>query len=234
MPRKPRLYLPGHPCHIVQRGNNRTVCFFAEQDYQFYLDCLADACQRYRVALHAYVLMTNHVHLLMTPTTQEGISNVMQSLGRRYVQYINYEYRRSGTLWEGRHKASLVNADEYLLKCYRYIELNPVRGNMVQHPADYQWTSYQYNAHGAADRIITPHPLYVNLDCDQHNRQHAYRELFRVAMDSESVHAIRTATQFSTPLGNNRFKADIEATLQRKLGYAKRGRPVKEKSSRVD
>lgn len=111
MPRKPRMYLPGMPCHVIQRGNNRDACFYAEQDYQFYLECLLDACRRYHVAVHAYVLMTNHVHLLMTPEDSEGISRVMQSVGRRYVQYINFEYQRSGTLWEGRHKASLVEAE---------------------------------------------------------------------------------------------------------------------------
>lgn len=138
MPRKQRMYLADVPAHVIQRGNNREACFYAEQDYLFYLDCLQNACERYQVAVHAYVLMTNHVHLLMTPATQEGISRVMQSLGRRYVQYINYEYRRTGTLWESRHKASLVDAENYLLTCYRYIELNPVRANMVNHPGDYR------------------------------------------------------------------------------------------------
>ena len=124
MPRKPRMYLAGVPCHVIQRGNNRDACFYAEQDYQFYLDCLQDAGRRYRVAVHAYVLMTNHVHLLLTPKDTEGISRVMQSVGRRYVQYINFEYQRSGTLWEGRHKASLVQAEDYLFTCMRYIELD--------------------------------------------------------------------------------------------------------------
>jgi len=122
------------PCHIIQRGNNRPVCFFSEQDYLFYLECLYDACRRYKVNLHAYVLMTNHVHLLMAPRTAEGISRVMQSIGRKYVQYINVGYKRSGTLWEGRHKSSLVDTDNYLLRCYRYIEMNPVRAGMVKHP----------------------------------------------------------------------------------------------------
>ena len=124
MPRKPRQYVGGMPSHIVQRGNNRSVCFFSDEDYYAYLDYLQDACQRYAVSLHAYVLMTNHAHLLMTPACQHGISQVMQSLGRRYVQYINHQYRRSGTLWEGRHKASLVQVDQYLLACYQYIELH--------------------------------------------------------------------------------------------------------------
>ena len=141
MPRKPRMYLPSVPCHVIQRGNNREASFFAHQDYLFYLNCLGEACNRYNVAVHAYVLMTNHVHLLMTPDDREGISRVMQSIGRRYVQYINKEYQRCGTLWESRHKASLVDAEQYLLTCYRYIELNPVVANMVKHPGVYAWSS---------------------------------------------------------------------------------------------
>ena len=166
MPRKPRMYLPEIPCHVIQRGNNREACFFAEQDYQFFLEYLAAACRRYRIAIHAYVLMTNHVHLLMTPTTREGISRAMQSIGRRYVQYINREYRRCGTLWESRHKASLVDAERYLLTCYRYIELNPVRAGMVEHPGDYRWSSYRHNAYGEKNALITQHPLYERIHLD--------------------------------------------------------------------
>jgi putative transposase len=229
MPRKPRMYLPGIPCHVIQRGNNRDACFFAEQDYLFYLDCLQDACRRYQVTVHAYVLMTNHVHLLMTPTDAEGISRVTQSVGRRYVQYINFEYRRSGTLWEGRHKASLIDADNYLLICMRYIELNPVRANMVQHPAEYRWSSYRVNAQSETATLIQPHPLYLVLGSDPSSRQHAYRCLFENQLDHQDIHAIRTALQFSTPLGNDRFKQQIEAALGRSTGCAKRGRPgVKE------
>lgn len=193
MPRKPRMYLADQPAHIIQRGNNRDTCFYAEQDYQFYLNCLSDACQRYRVAVHAYVLMTNHVHLLLTPQTAEGISQVMQSVGRRYVQYVNYEYRRSGTLWEGRHKASLVDTEAYLLTCYRYIELNPVRANMVPHPGEYRWSSYRSNALGDSNILLTPHPLYMGLGQDPLSREQAYRDLFithvrrtRFKKDSES------------------------------------------------
>lgn len=143
MPRKARMYLPGVPCHVISRGNNRDACFYSDDDSLFYLTCLQGACQRYGVSLHAYVLMSNHVHLLMTPAREDGISKVMQSVGRRYVQYINMNYRRSGTLWEGRHKSSLVDAEDYVLACYRYIELNPVRAGMVEHPADYRWSSYR-------------------------------------------------------------------------------------------
>lgn len=131
MPRKPRMYMAGMPCHVVQRGINRDATFYSDDDYLFYLTCLDDGMKRYRVAVHAFVLMTNHVHLLMTPNDNEGISRLMQSIGRRYVQYVNKTYRRTGTLWESRHKASLVQEEQYLLKCYRYIELNPVRAEIV-------------------------------------------------------------------------------------------------------
>ena len=146
MPRRPRMYLPEMPYHVVQRGNNRDATFFSETDYQFYLECLYSASIRYGVRIHAYVLMTNHVHILMTPELEDSVSLVMQSIGRRYVQYINKLYRRTGTLWEGRHKASLVDTDNYLLTVSRYIEMNPVAANMVQHPSEYQWTSYMCNA----------------------------------------------------------------------------------------
>ncbi len=225
MPRKPRHYIAGMPCHVIQRGNNRQPCFFAEQDYLFYLLYLKDACQRYKVNLHAYVLMTNHVHMLMTPDTADGISRVMQSLGRRYVQYVNFEYNRCGTLWEGRHKASLVNAEEYLFKCYRYIEMNPVRANMVKHPLDYRWSSYRENAHGEGYRYVVPHNLYVELGSDCTGRQDAYRELFAIDLYESDIQSIRQAGRFSAPLGNDRFRGEIEQVLGVRPGQAKRGRP---------
>ena len=233
MPRKPRMYLAGLPCHVIQRGNNRSVCFITDQDYQFYLDCLIEACRRYRVSVHAYVLMTNHVHLLMTPDDADGISRVIQSLGRRYVQYINYRYRRTGTLWESRHKASPVQADRYLLTCYRYIELNPVRAGMVQHPADYHWSSHRANAYGESSTLLTPHEAYLALGEADETRLPAYRQLFAVDIDARELSSIRSAANFAMPLGNDRFKAQIEAALQRFIGHSRRGRPPK-KRGRLD
>jgi putative transposase len=217
--------MAGIPCHVIQRGNNRDACYYVEQDYVFYLDCLRDACRRYHFVTHAYVLMTNYVHLLMTPVNAEGISRVMQSVGRRYVQYINYEYCRSGNLWEGRHKASLVDAENYLLTCMRYIELNPVRANMVSNPADYRWSSYRANAHGECSSTLSPNPIYDALGTDTNQRQHYYRRLFEHQFDIQDLHAIRKASQFSTTLGNDRFKQQIEAALGRTTGFAKLGRP---------
>ena len=224
MPRKPRMYMSGVPCHVIQRGNNRDVCFYAEHDYQFYLDCLHTACTKYDVLLHAYVLMTNHVHLLMTPNEASGISSVMQSVGRRYVQYINKTYRRSGTLWEGRHKASLISAEDYLLACMRYIELNPVRANMVRHPADYKWSSYRVNAQAEYAKMITFHDVYIAIHSNKQQRMLGYRDLFQHQLDDD-IHAIRKASQFSMPLGNDKFIQQIEEAVERSLGYDKRGRP---------
>lgn len=208
------MYVPGIPCHVIQRGNNRDACFFDKADYRFYLECLQDACARKHVAVHAYVLMTNHVHLLMTPDSSEGISTVMQSLGVRYVQYINRVYQRCGTLWEGRYKASLVDAERYLLACHRYIELNPVSAQMVNQPGDYRWSSYHYNANGELDVCITPHPLYLQLGASAEMRQANYRELFISSLGKDDIHTIRRAAQFSMPLGNDRFKAQIERAIK--------------------
>lgn len=230
MPGKPRYYLPHIPAHVIQRGNNRGACFFAEDDYRYSLTCLNDARQQYHVAVHAYVLMTNHVHILMTPEDAVGISRLMQSVGRRYVQYINYTYPRSGTLWESRHKASLVQANTYLLICYRYIEMNPVRAQMVSHPGDYLWSSYRHHAYGEANPVLQRHDLYQQPDNDPETRQSCYRELFRPALGKEALHAIRKAVNFSIPLGNDHFREDIEQTVGRKLGQDKRGRPAKKKS----
>ena len=205
MPRKPRMYLPDIPCHIIQRGNNRNACFFSEPDYHFYLACLGDACERYRVSIHAYVLMTNHVHMLMTPKNHEGISKVIQSVGRRYVQYINKSYKRCGTLWEGRHKASLVAAESYLLACYRYIELNPVAAAMVLHPDEYPWSSYCHNANGKTNALLTPHTLYESLGKTAEQQQENYRNLFSISLEKEYIRAIRNAARFSMPLGDDRF-----------------------------
>jgi len=220
MSRKPRLYIPGIPCHIIQRGNNRDACFFSEGDYHFYLECLKTACSRQHVAVHAYVLMTNHVHLLLIPDSTEGISSVMQSLGRRYVQYINQTYGRSGTLWEGRHKSSPVDAEHYLLACYRYIESNPVMARMVDHPGTYPWSSYPANAYGKASELITPHPLYLQLGISAQTREANYRELFSSSLGKDEVHTIRTAAQFSTPLGNMRFRERLEKVTGQKTGQS--------------
>ncbi|MBI3546138.1 MAG: transposase [Gammaproteobacteria bacterium] len=217
MARLPRLVIPGQPLHLIQRGNNREPCFFADDDYRFYLDSLEDASRRYGCRLHAYVLMTNHVHLLLTPESVESPSVVLQSVGRRYVRYINHVYRRTGTLWEGRYKSALIDSDRYLLICSRYIELNPVRARMVSQPGDYRWSSYRHNALGQTDTLLTPHFLYINLDADDTQRCMAYRALFNAHTDPMELQAIRSATETGTVLGSNRFKENIETTLKRRI-----------------
>ena len=225
MPRKPRMYLPDVPAHIVQRGNNRDACFFSDDDYLYYLEVLGQGLRRYGVKLHAYCLMTNHVHLLMTPKDKVGISRVMQHLGRLYVLYINRTYRRSGTLWEGRHKASLVNAEEYLLTCYRYIELNPVAAGMVNTPEQYRWSSYSWHAWGNKNIFIHDHALYQQLGSTIKDRQYAYRDLFKLQIPDEDIHKIKKSLDYNYPLGNDRFKQQIENALGQAVGYNRRGRP---------
>jgi putative transposase len=228
MPRQPRYALAGFPQHVIQRGNNRSPTFYAEQDYRVYLECLAEACRTHRTALHAYVLMTNHVHLLMTPGTTNGLAKVIQSVGRRYVRYINDTYRRTGTLWEGRYKASLIDTEHYLLACYRYIEMNPVRAGMVAHPADYPWSSYRHHAGLATEACIADHAQYLGLAPTPERRAVAYRALFDVHLDPAILETIRTTTNQCLVLGNDRFKDEIEQTIARRVRPGKPGRPRKE------
>jgi len=189
---------------------------------------LREACLKHEVAIHAYVLMTNHVHLLATPTETDGISRLLQSVGRRYVQFVNTSYRRSGTLWEGRHKASLIDTEHYLMCCYRYIELNPVRAGMVRKPGDYPWSSYAANAHGKWDDLTRPHDVYFALGRSEADRQRAYRELFRRELEATDVGSLRSAINLCVPVGNDKFKAQIERRLKQRISYRPRGRPRKE------
>ncbi len=226
MPRKARLLLDGIPLHLIQRGNNRSVCFFADDDYAFYLETLGEQCRALDVHLHAYCLMTNHTHLLLTAQKAESVSELMKQLGQRYVQRVNRLYRRTGTLWEGRFKSSLIASDNYLLACYRYIELNPVRAGMVEHPAEYRWSSYRFNAQHGLGQLITPHPNYLALSADAEKRRECYRELFRFSLDPGLVDQLRTATNKGLAFGNDRFREQIEAATGRRMDF-KRGRPSK-------
>jgi putative transposase len=223
MARQPRYVLPGQPQHVIQRGNNRDVIFVAQADYRFYLDKLKDACDSMGCEVHAYVFMTNHVHLLMTPHEENALGRVMQSLGRRYVRYFNYRYRRTGTLWEGRYRATLIDAESYLLTCYRYIELNPVRAGMVSHPADYPWSSYGSNALGRPDALVSEHALYRRLGTRGKERRDRYRALFDHSIGKETLEAIREATNKAWVLGNDRFRAQIEDLVNRRSAPKTRG-----------
>ena len=234
MARLPRLNLPGVPQHVIQRGNNRQVCFTSDDDCAAYMGWLREAAEKHDVAIHAFVLMTNHVHLLMTPETSSGVSQVMQTLGRQYVRYFNYRYKRSGTLWEGRYKSCLVSSDDYLLDCYRYIELNPVVADMVERPEHYKWSSYRSNAEGLSSSIITPHALYTGLGETSKLRQEAYRTLFAAHLDPQRVEAISKSVNTGLVLGNDRFKAEVANLLGRRVTPLKVGRPLGAKKANTD
>lgn len=225
MPRKPRFNLAGIPQHIIQRGNNRDPCFYSEEDYRHYLDDLRESALKYDCRIHAYVLMTNHVHLLVTPMVENGISQMMQALDRRYVKYFNYAHQRTGTLWEGRFKSSLIDSEIYLLTCMCYIELNPVRARMVEHPGEYKWSSYQYNAQMSNDKLIEYHPIYMGLGETFDNRQYVYRELFQRHLDNDVIHQIRDALNHELVLGRSYFKDKIEEITSRQIRLGKSGRP---------
>ena len=216
MPRRKRLQVAGLPTHIIQRGNNRQACFFADDDFQFFLDHLAQLGKRFRCALRAYVLMTNHLHLLLTSELDAGPSLLMKFLGQRYVQYVNRTYRRSGSLWEGRFRSSLVQTEHYLLGCYRYIELNPVRASMVRHPIEYRWSSYAANAEGKPMPWLSPHDEYLALGLNGETRRAAYRGLFESELDPGLLREIRVSTHGGYAIGNNRFRDEIQSTLNRR------------------
>jgi putative transposase len=223
MARHSRLDFPGFAQHIIQRGNDRQACFAADEDYQFYLRELREAARRFDCALHAYVLMTNHVHLLVSPSARRAVSQMMQALGRRYVGRFNARHGRTGTLWEGRFKAGLVDSDRYALTCYRYIELNPVRAGMVSDPARYRWSSHRHNALGELDSGITPHPSYVALGEGATGRD-AYRRLFAEDIGADELDEIRLHTQQQRAWGTSRFQTQIEALAGRAASVRPRGR----------
>ena len=223
MARLPRVCLPGIPLHLIQRGNNRQACFASSEDFAAYASWLQEYAAKYRVGVHAWVFMTNHVHLLVTPSTTEGVSKMMQSLGQRYVRYFNYAYRRSGTLWEGRYKSCVVDARSYLLSCQRYIELNPVRANMVESPADYTWSSYQAHGLGKDVALHTPHPEYLQLGHDAPAREDAYRALFKPHLDFDDDAKIREATAKGLAVGSERFKQEIERLSGLRVTERRRG-----------
>ena len=225
MARRPRFNLVGEPQHVIQRGNNREPCFYAEEDYRFYLECVDEFSKKYNCLIHAYVLMTNHVHMLVTPQQEYAVSQMMQSVGAKYVRYVNSTYKRTGTLWEGRYKASLVDSNNYFLVCMCYIELNPVRAGMTDVPGEYKWSSYQCNAYGHDLSYITQHPVYVALSEDSNERLHYYRELFSNALDYDQLHDIREALNQEMVLGSSRFKEKIEEMTNRRVVPGKPGRP---------
>lgn len=183
MPRCARVILPDVPVHVIQRGNNRQDCFYSTRDYRLFLRWLRDYAALSECRVHAYVLMTNHVHILLTPANADSVGLLMKRLGQQYVQYFNRAHARSGTLWEGRYRSSLVQEDAYLLACYRYIELNPVRAGIVRHPSQYQWSSYRHNGLGETSDLLLPHQNYLDLGRTESERRENYRSLFSWGTD---------------------------------------------------
>ena len=223
MSRLPRLGVAGVPQHVVQRGNNRQICFGALEDFAAYAQWLRESAQEHEVAVHGWVFMTNHVHLLVTPATADGVSKMMQSLGRRYVRYFNRRYQRSGTLWEGRFRSCVIEAEGYLLACQQYIELNPVRAGMVENAAEYVWSSYRVHARGVSASLHTPHQLYLRLAPTELQRQEAYRELFGRGLENTVISNIRKSLNKGMALGSDRFSAEIERLAGRRARPAKPG-----------
>jgi putative transposase len=213
MARRLRLILPGVAVHLIQRGVNRVPCFRAEADYLVYLSHLWQLSAKHGCAVHAYCLMTNHVHLLLTPSTAQSCTLLMRDLRRRYVPYFNRRHDRTGTLWEGRFRSCLVESASYVLACYRYIELNPVRAWMVNDPMEYLWSSYAVNSGARSDPFVSPHAEFSALAMEQHERHAAYRALFRTEMDEPLLEAIRDATNGGYPLASEGFKTSVLAPM---------------------
>ncbi len=224
MARLARFALPGYTQHVISRGHHRARVFRDNDDHRYFLEKLGAACAANACDLHAYVLMPNHVHLLVTPQEERGLSKTMQAIGRSYVRYFNDKYGLKGTLWEGRYRATLIDSERYFLVCSRYIELNPVRARgLVDDPVDYCWSSYRGNTGQAVDQLLTPHPVYRRLGSQPAERHSAYRDLFEKGFDVEDLTEIRNATNKAWPLGGDRFKAEIERKSGRRSLPLKRG-----------
>lgn len=229
MARQPRLDLPGIPQHVVQRGNNRLPCFLDQADRHRYLHMLHEALLSTGSKLHAYVLMDNHVHLLITPPETGAVAALMQKLGRGYVGQFNAHHRRTGTLWEGRYKACLVESQSYVLRCHRYIDLNPLRARMTEDPTTYPWSSCANHCGQWVDRILTPHPAYSALGATPAARADAYRQLLHEALSEDDLITIRNYLQQQRALGRDDFRAMVEAKSRRFAGVRPAHRPPRNK-----
>ena len=225
MARQPRLTVPGYPHHIIQRGNNRQLIVLDDADRQRLLDLLAEHSLRCRVALHAYVLMDNHFHLLATPETGDGVPQMMQAVGRSYVRYFNNRHGRSGTLWEGRYRSTLIETDRYLLACMAYIDLNPVRAGMVAEPADHPWSSHRHCIGLTVNKMVTPHALLWDLGNTPFAREAAYRELVAAGVSPPQQEALTRAALTGWALGSDAFLQDLQEGTPRRIAPGQRGRP---------
>lgn len=228
MPRQSRLVLPGVAMHVIQRGNNRGACFLARSDYLLYLLHLHELSKKFECAIHAYCLMPNHVHLLLTPSRDDGCMALMRELGQRYVQYFNRRHGRTGTLWDGRFRSSVVESARYVLACHRYIELNPVRPTLADRPEAYEWSSHRGNVGQQSDSLVSPHAEFLALGTTGQARSAAYLALFQEALEASVLREIREATNAGYPLGSDAFKSGVVAPMGRKLAPAKPGRRPRE------
>jgi putative transposase len=233
MARLPRLTLPGYPHHVIQRGNNRQAIFACAADYRVMLDLLEENAKKFDVLVHAYVLMSNHLHLLATPQAADGLPKMMQAVGRSYVRYFNDTQKRSGTLWEGRYKSTVIQADRYLLACMVYIDLNPVRAGLVMQPQDYPWSSYLHYLGVRTDRLITPHALYWELGNTPFAREAAYAELVQSGINPVQQAALTDATLSGWALGEPDFVADLQKRTERRVTKSGAGRPFSVSKSNV-
>jgi len=216
------------PMHVIQRGNNRGPCFLGDGDRLVYLALLRELADLFACDVHAYVLMTNHVHLLATPRQVDNVSRLMKHLGQRYVQYFNRRHHRTGSLWEGRFRSSIVDTEDYFLMCQRYIELNPVRATMVRHPWEYRWSSFKANAFAARDDAVRPHPIYVALGKDPPSRARNYLSRFEDQITAGELEQIRNAANGGFALGSKAFIATLERLMERPVARRPSGRPKRE------
>lgn len=234
MARKARFNLRGFPHYILQRSSNSLPCFFDEEDYQFFLESLRTAAAHYQCRLHAYALLPGEVHLLVTPEIESGLPQMMQSLGRRYVQRINHRYHRSGSLWDGRYKSSVIDSGAYLLTCYRYIESLPRRRGFSSTESDYPWTSHAFHADVDADNdmpgLLSEHAIYKELGSSSDERREAYQDLLKYELAPWLIRHIEETVQQELALGGDRFLYELESMVDRPVRPLKRGRPPKEKS----
>jgi putative transposase len=233
MARLPRLTVPGYPHHIIQRGNNRQAIFAGTPDYELLLSLIDEHARKQHVAIHAYVLMSNHFHLLATPETEDGIPQMMQAVGRRYVRNYNLRHARTGTLWEGRYKSTLIQAERYLLACMVYLDLNPVRAGMVADPADYRWSSYLHYIGRRSDKLLTPHPLYWELGNTPFARDEAYAELVRSGIGEQVKQALTDSALRGWALGEPDYVAELQRRTARRVTPGQAGRPAAKKIQSV-
>ena len=231
MARLPRLTVPGYPHHVIQRGNNRQAIFASAQDNEALLQLLVENAVKFNVAVHAYVLMGNHFHLLATPATVDGLPLMMQAVGRRYVRYFNDRQGRSGTLWEGRYRSTVIDTDRYLLACMVYLDLNPVRAGLVERAEQYPWSSHRHYLGLVQDKLVTPHPLFWDLGNTPFAREVKYAELVRGGLAAGQQQALTDSALSGWALGDAAFVADLQKRTQRRLLKSQPGRPQKEEKT---